>query len=241
MVFVKKFRLLLRNSSFLHKWCRPFCLWLMLDVFKWKQRLIKKYGAEVLFLIHDSAKKTQLNYYADYGTLLGLVREKGFIKHDVDMDFSILSEENNLLDFYLELEKQGFYFERFLLLDNRLREFSMRYKEISIDFFIRYFTEDRKSLYVVADKKDDFWPVFIHPAPLDLIEYDVLGGKTFIPSNFDEMLTSMYGNWRVPVVKWEDSMAPKYQKDKNPHPEYLSRDREEWILYLRDKYGDTVR
>lgn len=236
-----RLRILLRTSPFLRRWVRPFLVWLVIDLLNWKQHLIRKYGVKAVSFIYDAVQAANIKCYADCGTLLGFVREKGFIRHDMDMDFSIMPEESNLLGFYQELEKRGFYFERYIIMDGRLREFSMRYNEISIDFFVRYYSADRNFLHVVADKKDDYWPTFMRPAPRSLIEYEVMGVKVFIPSNYDEILLSMYGEWRTPVEKWEDSMAPKYQKDKTDHIQYLSRNREEFIMHLSDYCGVTTK
>ena len=231
---VRKIRLLLRENKWLRATARPFVIWLMNDVLKHKQRLIRKYGYDAVRLIHEAAHAVDMPYYADCGTLLGFVREKGFIAHDADMDFSMCPDSGRVRLFYAALRERGFEFERFILFDGGLRVFSVRFKEISIDFFQRYLSKDGKFLYVVADKKDDFWPVFSRPLPRNFKEVVIHGVAVRIPGNSEELLQSMYGDWRTPVVKWEDAMAPRYDRDYSSHESVVCRSMEDFERFLAE-------
>lgn len=222
----------LRNNAFLKKWVRPFLAWFFGDILKYKQRLLQRYGFIVVELVDEAAQVSGMQYFADCGTLLGLIREHGFIKHDTDMDFSMVPECNRIALFYVELKKRGFEFERFVLFDGNLKEFTMSYKNISVDFFQRYYTADRQAHRAVATKKDNYWPVFRLPAPTGLVKITVGSASVVVPKNYDDRLVSLYGDWRIPVSHWADTMAPKFDKDYGSHVVVGIREEEAWRKFL---------
>jgi lipopolysaccharide cholinephosphotransferase len=60
------------------------------------EKLMKKVWAAQLEVLNDVdvlCKKHNIQYFADYGTLLGAVRHKGFIPWDDDMDISMKRED----------------------------------------------------------------------------------------------------------------------------------------------------
>lgn len=81
------------------------------------------------------------NYSLTFGSLLGAVREKGFISHDLDMDVMIFAEERTPL-LQKSLENAGFRLShRFAIDDAKLGcEECYLYKDtgVSIDIFFIY-------------------------------------------------------------------------------------------------------
>ena len=230
---IRCIRMLLRDNKLLRYTIYGCVRWLMLDVFKLKQRNIRKYGYEAVRIIDAVARDVDLQYFAHAGTLLGFIRDKGFISHDTDMDFAMMPDNNALSKFFYGLESNGFYFERYILLDGRLREFSMRFKEISIDFFARYYKDDtHNEFHVIGECRGDYWDCGDMPAPRKLIKYQVHGVTTFIPDNYEAILTHCYGDWHKTIREWDDKMSPKTKKDYGKHDQYLSRNRGEWIAFL---------
>lgn len=64
---------------------------------------------EVLEVIEEICKKYNLQYYADWGTLLGAIRHKGFIPWDDDIDICLIRKDYNKLIQVLPKElPQGF-------------------------------------------------------------------------------------------------------------------------------------
>ena len=234
MSLSRSIRLALRDNDFLRTWVRPPIAWLLLKVLKRKQRLLQKYGLCAVRVVHKVAQSVGMSYYADGGTLLGFIRDDGFIPHDIDMDFSLMPDNGKIDLFYRELKAHGLSFERFVLFDGRLKEFTMSYNEVGIDFFQRYYSSNKDSFLTVATKKDDFWPVFARPVPKGFKVIPIRGCQVVIPVNYDEILTSLYGDWRTPVVKWEDTMAPKYDKDYGAHVVVQSRDEDVWKKFLAE-------
>lgn len=56
-------------------------------------RLIQKANAELLKIFHDICQENKLQYWIDFGTLLGAVRHKGFIPWDDDIDVGMPRED----------------------------------------------------------------------------------------------------------------------------------------------------
>lgn len=51
-----------------------------------RNKQIKKYAYQVMSDFDKALSSIGVNYSIAFGTLLGAVREKGFIKHDLDLD-----------------------------------------------------------------------------------------------------------------------------------------------------------
>ncbi len=64
---------------------------------KGKLRELQLNSANILFLFDNICKQNNIQYWLNYGTLLGAVRHKGFIPWDDDIDVSILREDYNKL------------------------------------------------------------------------------------------------------------------------------------------------
>jgi phosphorylcholine metabolism protein LicD len=118
--------------------------------------------------------RNNVSFFLIFGTLLGAVRDKAFIKHDIDTDLGFFRED-----------KEGFY--KIIL---ELRE---------LDFWlIRTAHNDN----LVSIKRDDEYIDFcffdrINIPVTNLIEYPFIGETFMIPENYEEILTELYGNWHV--------------------------------------------
>lgn len=79
------------------------------------------------------------NYTLAFGTMLGAVREKGFIKHDLDIDIYLWADEwNKLMEKYLN--REGFVLDHKFLIDEGAlgREETYIRDGVSIDIFYIY-------------------------------------------------------------------------------------------------------
>lgn len=100
---------------------------------------LKTYGLEALIEFDKCMRENGYTYSLAFGTMLGAVREKGFISHDVDIDvwmwFDVFN--NNLINL---LENAGFKRQyNFSVRNDSLgREDSFRYKGVQIDIFYVY-------------------------------------------------------------------------------------------------------
>ncbi len=67
---------------------------------------------EILYIIDDICQRHNITYFADWGTLLGAIRHKGFIPWDDDIDITMKREDHNR---FIEIAKKELP-ERFVLL-----------------------------------------------------------------------------------------------------------------------------
>ena len=165
-------------------------------------------GMIVHGVIFETLSRAGVAYFADHGTLLGLIRENGVIAHDTDMDFSIPPEES-LERVSSALVKRGFRIVHGFAVDGVLAEMTLVYRDLSIDFFQCHFIGDHLGHYIFVNEYAPKTGTFVRTwarerkrPPLAGLETRVFGleqqTKVSIPKNADEYLTASYGNWRVP-------------------------------------------
>lgn len=229
---IRKIRVFLRDNLIMRKTLYPFVRWLMIDVFKYRQHVMQRYGYEAVAKIQKVSESVGMSCFPMFGTLLGFVRDGGFVAHDPDMDFMICNEE--LLErFYNALIKEGFTFSRYILFDGKFKEFSLRYKECSIDFFGCGDDLGDNMRKIHTENYGDFWGSLDFPMPCNAQPYEVHGVKTVLPENYEEILRLNYGDYNKKVVKWSSTMAPAFRKDYDNHVVMNSRTEADWISWLK--------
>lgn len=103
---------------------------------KKRQKLFKKYSLDILKDFHNCMESNGYHYTLAFGTMLGAVREKGFIKHDIDIDVCLWIDE---WDINIEkvLKEAEFKLDHYFLIDGgeRGREETYIKHGVSIDVF----------------------------------------------------------------------------------------------------------
>lgn len=175
---------------------------------KLQNRNLHKFGPEAVRYIVAAMKSCHIEFIADYGTLLGFVRDNGFIKHDIDMDFSVLSGMQNYKRLVCKLIDCGFSFVHAFDYEGTITEITVRYKGITIDFFNMGRIGDKNyTQFYTFDTPDGdalHRPGIRHFRPniAGLGHISVYGVDVPVPSNYDEFLSTHYGNWKVRDNKW---------------------------------------
>ena len=117
-----------------------------------KTKLIKN-GKEILSIAVDILEKNKINYWLDYGTLLGAIRNKGFIKGDMDIDLGIDIKED--IDHVIKIfQNKGFsvYCYYHVIPEEKGRIVSLIYKGIILDLY--NYTINEKSMWCTIYEQD---------------------------------------------------------------------------------------
>jgi lipopolysaccharide cholinephosphotransferase len=121
----------------------------------------KKLMVEILIDIDRICKKNDINYWIDFGTLLGAVRHKGFIPWDDDIDISMPRKDYN----------------RFLKVAQKElnKNYSLHHKNLdSRNYILATKVRHNKSIYVEHGREGDLPNgangIFVDVFPLDRIQ-----------------------------------------------------------------------
>lgn len=188
------------------------------NIYKKKAQQLQTEGLSLLTRLLKDLGNYHTPVFIAYGTLLGVIREKGFIPHDCDVDFGIVSNQlDDLKDF---LFNKGYKITHGFEYQNNLVEFSIDINGINIDFF-RY--ENREDLgfgsYVFHSDSDlgelqgkERHVAFVSCTPItNTITYEVSGIDFIVPENFEKYLSDIYTeNWRIPDPNWVARKGPAW-------------------------------
>lgn len=188
-----------------------------------RRRLLQKHGADVLKRLHEIMVANSISYYCEAGTLLGLMRDGGFIPHDDDVDISIRADTKTPDLVLRALIAHGYRFLHAFEYQGRVTEFTVLDEcGLSIDVF--FHTKAKTDGYLLAWQP--YWSVdkeypaenanslveFEFVAPTKLIPHSVVGVTTMIPENFSDVLKSSYGPWQVPDAHY-DTVNDRIHRD----------------------------
>ncbi|MBY7129357.1 LicD family protein [Bacillus sp. 8YEL33] len=183
------------------------------------QRNIKQYGLECLLLVQETFKEYNQEFWLDYGTLLGAVREKDFISHDLDMDigtFNMSEEKKRALE--KALNDKGVELSRKFTVDGHIVEQTFTYKGTHIDIFYYYSedpnkvwcyffegTEDMSTKEIGNQKIMTGWNAKTVSSTLLGTKLMPFKGEEFpVPSNVEEYLIENYGpNYMIKDENWD--------------------------------------
>lgn len=180
------------------------------SIFKEKNKIFNLYALETLTLFDKSMQNIGVEYTLAFGTMLGAIREKGFIKHDLDIDTYIWIEDfsHNVIK---ELQNNGFKWLYNYSIDNDKfgREDTFSYKGVNIDVFYIYPKVDKYPYccdFVQGKgvKHQSRIPRRIEfPINKERKLVDFENTKFYIPKNAEELCEFRYGpNFMVPNPEW---------------------------------------
>lgn len=186
---------------------------------KWKKsRRLQRYGREVLREVAEALVPLSVTYFADFGTLLGLVRDKGFIKHDYDIDFGIMPGYSDYGKLIEALKAKGFIYKRGFESSGIVTEIAFSYKGLSVDFFFNILEGDRMWYQEYStggvipspgDSVDVIETIRVYrPVVREIEKYFDASFVVPIPKNAVELLEVTYGeSWQTPIPNWRADHA----------------------------------
>ena len=181
---------------------------------------LRKYGVEILDLIAKALTDLNVPYFADYGTLLGIIREAGFIRHDNDLDFGVMPGFSKKKEMLMALLSVGFTFKRAFEFNGKITEISLIYKDVPVDFFFNEETEKGEEMWAYTystggyiPKPQERFPVLAsyrdcRPRVSALVNAEIYGRRVPIPEDAEKLIAITYGNdWRIPKSAWTPNVT----------------------------------
>lgn len=182
------------------------------------QRL-KRYHHEILHAFAGAMQELQLPYWLDYGTLLGIIRDHGYVETDLDLDFGMYLHDYSPRISEV-LEKYGFQKEFCRLVDegHTGREAVYSYKGVHTDIFYYDVQDQHMSTLVAFPEAGMTYPDMLakyggmrvyrttHPYMRPKV-YQYKDLTVYIPEDEDRYLVSCYGEG---------------YKIKDPHYDYVT-------------------
>lgn len=178
---------------------------------KRRKASVQKNGVSEIQKITSELNKNDIMAFADFGTLLGLIREGKLLNGDGDIDIGIVVNDNNTLrKADLIMEEMGYKLLREFTINNDITEQSYLKNHIKIDFQI-YFLVDKDDMFCYlfynpsGDAREKQWKSVIKKCPRvkAVKEITIQDHKIFVPTNAEEIISYKYGaNWRIPDKSW---------------------------------------
>jgi phosphorylcholine metabolism protein LicD len=188
----------------------------------------KKFTSDSIKLLKDVTailEKNDIEYYLDFGTLLGVIREKRLIPWDNDLDISILHEKDykkvyqilKNLDYSIKINtfkqsnnyrkqknKKIYYYDLGFTDENNIQIIKVKKKYLyglysaRLDIFFKYKKDNY--LHFVADGKK--YKIDAKYVSNGLITEEFFGKKFTVLKDYEEYLNAVYGNWQKPDKLW---------------------------------------
>jgi phosphorylcholine metabolism protein LicD len=162
---------------------------------------------EMLFFFDDLAKKLDMKYFLDFGTLLGCVRDGKIIPYDTDIDISMLFEDHDKLEqmrphfkqrgYVLKKERDSGVFYRLFYSDINLLHIDIHLRKTDENGLVHsHYSAKNWSLH-----KNDLFPMY---------QMMFEGRLMHIPRHFRKYLEHGYGFGCIENPKRKNEYKQKF-------------------------------
>ncbi len=162
---------------------------------------LQRFGRRTLTAILETARELDVPVFITFGTLLGWIREQGFIPHDDDIDLGLLDEHwKHVRPLAERLATQGWEVRWFGREEVRFRNPSLG--GVAVDIFRFRHTLDGVESRAFSSAGEH---IYRFPARLfaPLREVHAFGAALRTPAHPKEFLAAHYGDWQVPKETWD--------------------------------------
>ncbi len=160
-----------------------------------------KAAKESLLEVKEVLNELKIKFWLTWGTLLGAVRDKGFIPWDTHIDLKMLAKDwNPSLSENFRVE--GFRSEGWAKYQNKLPAVNLIKRDVKIELALEYYYSPG-DFYLTCIPS----PCYIRtvtPAKFYQGDYfiDFLGKQFRVPNPPEEYLDRVFGkNWKTPIKK----------------------------------------
>lgn len=176
---------------------------------KKKMKLLQNEGYNTNEILKKELTKNEIKYISLFGTLLGIIRENGFIAHDDDIDYGVfistLDEWKKLYNVMLGIDAK---FKHFFVRENNITEMSFICNGIVVDFFnITDYSNEMQKIYWYYRNPKKYYEgeevstgyTLVHKIA-NITEKKIKDTVFYIPKNYEEVVSDCYGpTWKTPI------------------------------------------
>ena len=165
-----------------------------------RQMIFQQNGLELLLKFVECMAEHNITYWLEFGTLLGVYRDKAFIPNDIDLDVGTdLSNANSM---YQALTKSGFRLVReFHVVGENGLEQTYEYKGVTIDIMYFFLKEGYLWCNGVSLPARRQWGKLTHAqvtahwfTPFRTKTFECFGLDVLIPENTEQHLIEIFGD-----------------------------------------------
>ena len=194
---------------------------------KERSNLFKEHANETLAVINKVLGSKNIEFWLDYGTLLGAIRENDFIAHDIDLDFGVAYSKEAINAIETAFKENDILKYREFTYDGNIVEQTYSYKGLCFDIFYYFYDEKKmwcygftyenskleKITYGDKDVSRGFEGMRYLAEKRGVEKYQFKGAEYFVPENPHGYLIENYGaNYMTPIKEWDYVEAAKNQE-----------------------------